>query len=149
MGCGPKAASREPAKRPVRCKDDGREPLDPVGDELAVGGHADLAGRRVAAEAPGPLTGDSRGLHVRVAGTNRLQRFSDPAGDELVVARDLRALVSSYLALALLAGAAPRLLPGQQLGEHVRLAALRRAPVALPAVAQLAAGAVELDREPA
>jgi hypothetical protein len=34
-----------PRGRSVRCKDDGCEELDPVGDELAVGGLADLASR--------------------------------------------------------------------------------------------------------
>ena len=48
-------------------EDDGSEQLDPVGDELAVGGLADFAGLGVVAEAAGSIAGDPGGLHVAVA----------------------------------------------------------------------------------
>src|SRR5215210_2983171 len=93
----------------------------------------------------GAIAGNSRCAHVGGAGASRLQRLGDPAGHELVVARRLRALAPLDVALALLAGVVPGLLPRQELGEDVGLAAPRRAPVALAAVAGPAVGAVELD----
>ena len=75
-------------------EDDRREDLHPVGDELAVSGLAQLAGLAVKAEAPGPIAGDAGGAACSCAGAHRLQRLGDPSGDELVVARRLRALAA-------------------------------------------------------
>src|SRR5215218_3627066 len=61
------------------------------------------------------------------------------------MARRLRTLASSHVALTMLTRAVPGLLPGQQLGEDMRLAGLRRALVALAAMTGLAVRAVELD----
>ena len=127
------------------CEDDRREQLDPVGDELAVVGLADLAGLGVVAEAMGSVAGDPGCPHVGGAGADRLQGFGNCARNELVVAGSLRPLAPGDLSLAVLAGAMPGLLARQELGEHVRFGVLRQAPITLAAVTGLAVGAVELD----
>ncbi len=131
--------------RPIRRRDHRREELDPVGHELAMGGLAHLADLGIEAEAIGPITRDAGGLHVGVAGADRCQRLSDPASNELVVARGLRTLAALELSFALLAVAVPGLLPGQELGEDVWLALRRATLVSLATVASLTVGAVELD----
>jgi len=135
-----------PGRRTVGIEDDRRKDLHPIGEKLAVIGLAQLAGLDVDAKASGPITGHARGAHVAAAGTHRLQRLGDSPGHELVVARRLRALASLKPSLTVLAGAMPRLLPWQELREHVRLSApARRALVALSAMTQLAVGAVQSD----
>ncbi len=112
-----------PCGRPVRLEDHRREQLDPIANELAMGGLTHFTGLRVKTEAPGAIASHPRGPHVAAAGTDRRQRFGDPAGDELVMARSLRTLASLDPPLAVVAGAMPRLLPRKQLGEDVRLGA--------------------------
>jgi hypothetical protein len=126
-------------------EDDRCEQLHPVGDELAVGGLAHLAGLRVEAEAPGPSAGHPRGLPVGSAGPDGGECLGDSAGDELVVARCLRTLAPLDLALAVLAGSVPGLLAREKLGEDVGRSLPRRALVALGSVTGRAVGAVELD----
>jgi hypothetical protein len=143
-----RALSR-PRTRAVGLKDHGREQLDPVGDELAVVGLANLAGLKVEAKTPGAVAGNPGGVHVGGAGADGSKRLRDPPGDELVVARRLRTLTPLDLALAVIARAMPGLLTRQQFSEHVWLAGPRRALVALPAMPWLAVGASNLIREPA
>lgn len=134
-----------PGARALRLGDDRREQLDPVGDELAVSGLAQLAGLGVEAKAPGAVAGDAGCLHVGGSSADGCERLRDPAGDELVVARRLRSLATLNPTLAVLARAMPGLLPRQQLGEDVRLAALRRALLALTPMAGPSVAAVQLD----
>ena len=129
----------------MKREDDRCEQLHPVGDELAVGGLAHLAGLRVEAEAPGPSAGHPRGLHGGSAGPDGGECLGDSAGDELVVARCLRTLAPLDLALAVLAGSVPGLLAREKLGEDVGRSLPRRALVALGSVTGRAVGAVELD----
>ncbi len=72
--------------------------------------------------------------------------LGDSSGDGLVMARRFRALAALDLTLAVIAGTAPALLAGQELGEHVWPAApTRRALVALAPIARLRIRAVQLD----
>src|SRR5919206_4476039 len=134
-----------PGGRSMKREDDRCEQLHPVGDELAVGGLAHLAGLRVEAEAPGPSAGHPRGLPGGSAGPDGGECLGDSAGDELVVARGLRTLAPLDLALAVLAGSVPGLLAREKLGEDVGRSLPRRALVALGSVTGRAVGAVELD----
>jgi hypothetical protein len=135
-----------PGSRTVGLKDDRRKDLHPIGEKLTVIGLARLAGLGVDAKAPGPITGHAGGAHVAAAGTHRLQCLGDSPGHELVVARRLRALASLKTSLTVLTGAMPRLLPWQELGEHVWLSApAGRALVALSPVAGSSVGPVQLD----
>jgi hypothetical protein len=139
-------ALRRPGALAVGLEDNRREQLDPVADELAVAGLAQLAGFGVDPKAPGTIPGHAGGAHVGGAGAHRVKRLGDPASDELEVARRLRALPPFDRPLAVLAAVAPRLLPRQQLGEHVGpAAATRRALVALAPMAALAIAAIQLD----
>jgi hypothetical protein len=115
-----------PGGQAMRLKDDRREQLDPVGEELSVVGLAQLAGLGVEAKAPGAIAGNTGGVYVGGAGVHRMKRLGDPASDELVVARRLRALAPLHVSLAVLAGVVPGLLPRQQLGEHMGLAGPQR-----------------------
>ena len=56
----------------MRGEDNRCKQLDPVGDELAVSGLADLAGLWVVAETVGSVASDSGGMHVAVADPDRL-----------------------------------------------------------------------------
>lgn len=129
----------------MSCGDHRCEQLDPVGDELSVGGLPNLAGLGVEAEPPGSIAGDVRGLHVGGAGADGSERLRYPAGDELVAAGGLRPVAALQVALALLAVLVPGLLAGQKLGEDMRLATTRPALVALAAVPAPPIGPVELD----
>ena len=123
-----------PGGRATGLEDNRREHLDPVGDELAVVSLAQLAGLGVEPKPVRAVAGNARGAHVGGASSNRVERLGDPAGDELVLARRLRALAALDPALTVLARVVPGLLPRQKLGEHVRLASSRSAPVALAPV---------------
>ncbi len=133
-----------PGGGPVRLVEHRGKQLNPVGDELAVGRLTHFPGLRIKAEAPGPIAGHPRGLHVGVACADGHECFGDPAGDELVVARGFRTLTALEVALTLIAVSVPCLLTRQKLGEDVRFALIRRALVALAAVARLTVGSVEL-----
>jgi hypothetical protein len=114
--------SGRPAGRTLKLEQRRREQLDPVGDELALGGLAHLAGLGIETEAPGPSSGNTRGPHVAVPSADGSQRLGDPTSDELVVARSLRTFAPLDPSLAVLTGPVPGLLTRQKLGEHVRLA---------------------------
>jgi hypothetical protein len=137
-------AALGPGTRPVGLEDDRREGLDPVPHELAVAGHARLAGLGVGPQSPRPLPRHQRRPAVARPGSGGLKRLRDPPRDELVAASGARPLVQAHRPLAGLAPVMPGLLAWQQLGEAMRpLAVGRNAAVELATVARLAVLAVE------
>jgi len=133
----------------VGLKDDRREDLDPVCDELAVARRAQLARLGVGAQPPRSLAGDQGRLAVARPGSHRHERLGDPPRDELVVASGVRSLVHTHGSLAALAGVVPSLLARQELGEAMRSVAVGRdAAVELATVVRLAVVAVEAHPRP-
>jgi hypothetical protein len=146
MGCGPRAASRELAKRPVGAVQGRR--VRTARPSRRRAGRGRTRGPRQSLSRSGNAWLD----HGRLARPAcRFRRHRPPAGLRRSRGRrtgsgegpsgprvDLPRARSAHTRRA-------KTPPGQQLGEHVRLAALRRAPIALPAVARRAVAAVELD----
>ncbi len=127
-------------------EDDRGEDLYPVHHQRPMARPADLSGLRISAHALRALARDERRRAIRRAGTDSLQRTRDPARDELVMARRVRALMHTHGALARFARARPGLLARQQLGEAMRRVTVRRdALVALALMAGRAVTAVEAN----
>ena len=125
---------------------DRREDLDPVGHQLAVARHAQLARLGVGAQPPRSLARHQPRLAVGLASSHRLKRLCDPAGDKLVPASGVRPLVQMHRPLARLASVAPGLLSVQQLSEAMSpIAVGRHAAVELRTVPRLSVVAVEAD----
>jgi hypothetical protein len=129
----------------MELKEEGGERLDPVGDELAVGRLAYLAGLRVEAEALGPSAGHAGGVHVGSARADGGERLGDTAGDELVVARCLRTLAPLDLSPQCSQARRQDSPRGRSSVKTGGLSLPRRALVALGSVTGRALGSVQLD----
>lgn len=95
---------------------------------------AQLAGPRVDPQPPRPLARDPGRLSIRRARPDRHQRLGNPARDELILARCVRALVELDVPLAKVA----RILPGLLTRQHLR-EAMRTVPVGRDALVVLTA----------
>jgi hypothetical protein len=132
-----------PRRRRMRCKDDRREHLHPIADEVTMVGLPQLTGLGVDAKAPvrSLETSDPR-MQVRRA--HRVQRLGDPTRDKLM-ARRLRT-PSPLTRRSPCSHESCQDSSRDTLTAHVRLApTARRVLVALATMTRLVVGAVETD----